>query len=406
MENKKKEIVSGAIEEPFIYNLDSPKTGEIQGINTTVSGWIATDSANDLPNGVSICSGDKSLTLGLIERRDVEEVYPGKSAVGFKGYFFTGDFLDSKNWQVKFKIFDKEYCVPIEISLSPKNIKTFLKQKEAKLKTIKNVLLCPVCAKSSPEIVADGSKRSYEEMRCLNCDNISEVSRFSINCLPQVLKEYGGVKPTDNISAHDYDEKAQAIIKKFKNGLILDDGSGSRKTYYKNVINLEIVDYTTTDVLGIGECLPFKSNSFDAVFSLAVLEHVKDPFKCASEILRVLKPGGLVYVVVPFLQPFHGYPDHYYNMTSSGLRNLFGENINVTEDGVLHSGLPIWSLTWFLNSYLRGLPTQVAEDFRQRTVASLLEPPENYLNEPFVKELDSKVNTELASTNYIIFSKK
>jgi hypothetical protein len=26
---------------------------------------------------------------------------------------------------------------------------------------------------------------------------------------------------------------------------------------------------------------------------------------------------------VPFLQPLHGYPHHYYNMTGEGLRNLF-----------------------------------------------------------------------------------
>ena len=36
----------------------------------------------------------------------------------------------------------------------------------------------------------------------------------------------------------------------------------------------------------------FKDNSFDVVLSLAVLEHVKNPWIHANEMIRVLKPGG------------------------------------------------------------------------------------------------------------------
>jgi ubiquinone/menaquinone biosynthesis C-methylase UbiE len=38
--------------------------------------------------------------------------------------------------------------------------------------------------------------------------------------------------------------------------------------------------------------LPFKSNSFDVVYSFKVLPHVQDIQKAMSEILRVAKPGG------------------------------------------------------------------------------------------------------------------
>lgn len=76
---------------------------------------------------------------------------------------------------------------------------------------------------------------------------------------------------------------------------------------------------------GVGEVLPFKNNSFDALISLAVLEHVKDPWRCVSEILRELKPGGEIICCVSFLQPFHGYPHYYYNMTAQGLKNIFDE---------------------------------------------------------------------------------
>jgi SAM-dependent methyltransferase len=43
-----------------------------------------------------------------------------------------------------------------------------------------------------------------------------------------------------------------------------------------------------------GENLPFRDNSFDLALSLDVLEHVEAPERILAEMLRVLKPGGVV----------------------------------------------------------------------------------------------------------------
>ena len=45
--------------------------------------------------------------------------------------------------------------------------------------------------------------------------------------------------------------------------------------------------------------LPFKDESFDAAFSHAVLEHLQEPIKALQELLRVLKPGGILGVRTP-----------------------------------------------------------------------------------------------------------
>lgn len=50
---------------------------------------------------------------------------------------------------------------------------------------------------------------------------------------------------------------------------------------------------------GVGEAIPFPDESFDVVFSNNVLEHTADPSKVLAESIRVLRPGGVMYHVVP-----------------------------------------------------------------------------------------------------------
>lgn len=53
------------------------------------------------------------------------------------------------------------------------------------------------------------------------------------------------------------------------------------------------------DFYGEACSLPFHSNSLDYVASSHVLEHVSNPIKAICEWYRVLRPGGIMYVVVP-----------------------------------------------------------------------------------------------------------
>ena len=73
------------------------------------------------------------------------------------------------------------------------------------------------------------------------------------------------------------------------------------------------------DVASSADCLPFADNTFDAVISQAVFEHLQYPELAMQEIRRVLKPGGLVKIDTAFLQPEHGYPYHFFNVTETGL---------------------------------------------------------------------------------------
>jgi SAM-dependent methyltransferase len=52
-------------------------------------------------------------------------------------------------------------------------------------------------------------------------------------------------------------------------------------------------------IRGVGESLPFTSESFDLVVCLWVLEHLKDPLRTLGEVKRVLRPGGHFIFVTP-----------------------------------------------------------------------------------------------------------
>lgn len=225
------------------------------------------------------------------------------------------------------------------------------------------------------------------------------------NCLPPSIREKYEIVDTTNVSAHGYDPYARGIVDRFRSGWVLDCGAGSRGDFLPNVVNFEIVAYPSTDVLGVSEELPFRDNSFDGVLCMNVLEHVKDPFRSAREIARVLKPGGELYCVVPLLQPVHGYPHHYYNMTAQGLKNLFEGDLKIDQQLMLASGLPIWTLCWILSRWNHGLPATVRPEFLNMRVGDLIGDPMMYLNRPFVTGLPNEMNFELASTTALLASK-
>jgi SAM-dependent methyltransferase len=384
--------------QPFTYWLDFPKLNDqIASHLTWIAGWLK--SAHPIEQPTLRNSTTYARPLETVSRPDVEAIYPQQYVLGFRHYLPINDLSPGETWFIQFFIGGEEHRLPLPFFISSKFYDDFWNFKSKKLEKIREIIRCPACG--SERLVNAGTG-----LRCSGCGAEFGLSRTSYNFLTKDLIEFGNVRPTENISANHYDEVAHSIVKKFPQGLILDNGCGLRRKYYSNIVNFEIADYPTTDVVGIGEILPFKSGVFDAVFSLDVLEHVKNPFECAREIVRVLKPGGILYIQVPFMQPFHGYPDHYYNMTGSGLKNLFEGDLQILEYGVPECGLPVWSLSWFLNSYLRGLPAPVAEKFKNMKVSELIDNPQLYLEKDFVTQLSPGANEELASANYLIATKK
>jgi SAM-dependent methyltransferase len=65
--------------------------------------------------------------------------------------------------------------------------------------------------------------------------------------------------------------------------------------------------------------------SAGSVICLEVLEHVEDPERAAAELARILRPGGVLILAVPFMGAYHGKrpPAHnpVYERNAEGLRS-------------------------------------------------------------------------------------
>jgi SAM-dependent methyltransferase len=77
-----------------------------------------------------------------------------------------------------------------------------------------------------------------------------------------------------------------------------------------------VADLTT----GIG-ALP--ESHFALAICCSVLEHVHKPWLMAQNIARLLRPGGRLYVSVPWVWRYHPYPDDYFRFSFRGVRSLF-----------------------------------------------------------------------------------
>jgi len=116
---------------------------------------------------------------------------------------------------------------------------------------------------------------------------------------------------------------------KYIRGRTLDLGAGKAK--YREIIEHKASEYITFDCIPgekidvVGDILhiPFGDNSFDSVVCTQVFEHIEKPWVATREINRLLKPGGVCIVTVPFLIPFHADPNDCFRYTKEGLKSLF-----------------------------------------------------------------------------------
>ncbi len=127
--------------------------------------------------------------------------------------------------------------------------------------------------------------------------------------------------------------------------VVLDVGGGSRfmkgmKAYEPLFANCDYKTFDVSsdyhpDIVGDIHAIPCGDGSVDGVICRSVLEHVERPAIAIHEMERILSPGGLLFIQVPSIYPYHarqgfgGYPD-YWRFFEDGLRMMLKDFSEVT----------------------------------------------------------------------------
>lgn len=118
------------------------------------------------------------------------------------------------------------------------------------------------------------------------------------------------------------------------------------------VINTDIFNSGTTDIISSALQLPFGDDCADLIILQGVLEHVLDADLTLKECIRVLKNGGLFYTEMPFMQPYHESPIDMRRCTLPGLAE-FCKPLKQVAAG-MNVG-PASTLTWIVRDLVAGL---------------------------------------------------
>lgn len=105
------------------------------------------------------------------------------------------------------------------------------------------------------------------------------------------------------------------------------DGEGG---FYRNYFS-HASSYTTSEVseefnsdlvVDVRSIPEIKDESYDCIYCSGVLEHVDDYQTGLSEITRILKVGGILFLGLPFRQAIHQSPKDFWRFTEYGIKYL------------------------------------------------------------------------------------
>ncbi len=123
--------------------------------------------------------------------------------------------------------------------------------------------------------------------------------------------------------------------------------------------------------------LPFADGSFDVVTAMDIIEHIDDDKAAASEIRRVLKPGGRLFVTVPAFPSLWSEHDealhHYRRYTAPHLKDLF-QRVGLTVPKLSYTVTSLFPGIWLYRQLSNKLPKRRAGGEKKANLVNFSRP--------------------------------
>lgn len=100
-------------------------------------------------------------------------------------------------------------------------------------------------------------------------------------------------------------------------------GKEDRRKRYPDAVGVDMLEGPGVDVVVDLEGPIPDDWAFSHIECMSVLEHSRRPWLLAANLQAMLEEGGTIYVAVPLMWRFHGYPSDYWRFTFQGIEALF-----------------------------------------------------------------------------------
>jgi SAM-dependent methyltransferase/uncharacterized protein YbaR (Trm112 family) len=210
--------------------------------------------------------------------------------------------------------------------------------------TLFDILACPVC---KGEVQPAG-----ESLTCAPCGRRYPVVRGVPILLPDPSAPPLG-NETELGMRTGYDPWLHRMVLQSLSDaqVVVEVGCGNMTLDDPCIIRMDVALTPHVDLVADVHALPFREGTVDFLFGLAVLEHLRNPFEAAASIHRVLKPGGYVYGEANFVFAYHGYPQHFFNISVHGLAEVFAR-FRALRVGVAPYQMPSFAIESVIQTYL------------------------------------------------------
>lgn len=191
-------------------------------------------------------------------------------------------------------------------------------------------------------------------------------------------------------------------------GSVLDLGGDTRSKYrtcFKGdpvftTVNLD--PKSNPDILhDLEQPLPLPDSSYDHVVLINVLEHVFNYQQLLAEAQRVVRPGGSVIVVVPYLFPYHPSPSDYWRFSRQAIHRMMqSSGLSIRSTHSLGSG--VFKTRYVLLDRLLPFPLRVISFWTARYIAQILD----LLFAAIARTVGKKYQSEDYALGFIAIAKK